>query len=57
MVYHPKDEEDPTANDCNYNFPQLVVAFILGLLCMFLLSIDDIRDYKGCDYQQINEVK
>ena len=20
-------------------------------------SIDDIRDYKGCDYQQIDEVK
>ena len=56
MVYRPDDEEDPTANDCNYNFPQVIFAFILGLSTMFLLSIDEIRDFKGCDYQQI-EVK
>ena len=56
MVYRPDDKEDPTANDCNYNFPQVIFAFILGLSTMFLLSIDEIKDFKGCDYQQI-EVK
>ena len=56
MVYRPDDEEDPTANDYNYNLPQVILAFILGLTAMFLLSVDEIRDFKGCDYQQI-EVK
>ena len=56
MVYRPDDEEDPTAIDCNYNFPQVIFAFILGLTAMFLISVDEIRDFKGCDYQQI-EVK
>jgi hypothetical protein len=52
MVYRPDDEEDPTANDCNYNFPQVIFAFILGLTTMFLLTVDEIRDFKGCDYPQ-----
>ena len=56
MVYRPDDEEDPTANDCNYNLSQVIFAFILGLTVMFLLSVDEIRDFKGCDYQQM-EVK
>jgi hypothetical protein len=56
MVYRPDDEEDPTVNDCNYNFPQVVLAFVLGLTTMFLLSVDEIRDFKGCDYHQV-EVK
>ena len=56
MVYRPDDEEDPTANDCNYNFPQVIFAFILGLTTMFLLRVDEIRDFKGCDYPQ-TEVK
>ena len=56
MDYRPDDEEDPTANECNYNLPQVILAFILGLTAMFLLSVDEIRDFKACDYQQI-EVK
>jgi len=55
MVYRPDDEEDPTANDCNYNLPQVIFAFILGLTAMFLLSIDEIRDFKGCTYQQMED--
>ena len=56
MVYRPEDEEDPTANDCNYNLPQVIFAFILGVTSMFLLSVDEIKDFKGCNYQQV-EVK
>ena len=55
MVYRPDDEEDPTANDCNYNLPQVIFAFILGLTVMFLLSVDEIRDFKGCTYQQMED--
>ena len=29
---HPhNDPEDPTANDCNYNFAQMLFAFCLGV--------------------------
>ena len=57
----PDDDEppDPTANDCNYNFPQMLFAFCLGFTCMFVLSVDEIQKFKGCplpEYFQ-NEVK
>ena len=46
---HPHDDpEDPTANDCNYNFPQVLFAFVLGFTCMFILAVDEIQDFKGC---------
>ena len=46
---HPHDDpEDPTANDCNYNFPQVLFAFVLGFTCMFVLAVDEIQDFKGC---------
>ena len=47
---HPHDDEpeDPTANDCNYNFPQMLFAFCLGFATMFVLAIDEIQDFKGC---------
>ena len=49
MSMHPHDDpEDPTANDCNYNFPQVLFAFILGFTCMFVLAVDEIQDFKGC---------
>ena len=49
MSWHPhEDEEDPTANDCNYNFPQVLFAFVLGFTCMFVLAVDEIQDFKGC---------
>ena len=49
MSMHPHDDpEDPTANDCNYNFPQVLFAFVLGFTCMFVLAVDEIQDFKGC---------
>jgi len=46
---HPhNDDEDPTANDCNFNFPQLVFAFCLGVTVMFVLAVDEIDRFKGC---------
>ena len=54
MVYRPDDEEDPTTNDCNYNFGELVFAFLLGFVCMFVLSVKEIHDFKGCTYESRN---
>jgi len=51
MVYNPNDEEDPTANDCNYNFPQVLFAFIFGVVAMFLMSVNEIQKFKGCTYE------
>ena len=46
---HPHDDEpDPTAHLGNYNFPQMIFAFCLGFVCMFVLSADEINDFKGC---------
>ena len=46
---HPhNDEPDPTAHMGNYNFPQMIFAFCLGFVCMFLLSVDEIHRFKGC---------
>ena len=43
---HDDEPEDPTANDCNYNFPQMLFAFCLGFGTMFVLAIDEIQDFK-----------
>ena len=48
MIYPHDDKPDPTANQCNYNFPQLLLAFCLGFTSMFVLSVDEIRNFKGC---------
>ena len=45
---HDREPEDPTANDCNYNFPQMLFAFCLGFACAFVLSVDEIQKFKGC---------
>jgi hypothetical protein len=46
---HPHDDEpDPTAYMGNYNFPQMLFAFCLGFATMFVLSVDEINDFKGC---------
>ena len=46
---HPHDDEpDPTAYNGNYNFPQMIFAFCLGFVTMFVLSIDEIEKFKGC---------
>ena len=51
MVYHPNDEEDPTAEECNYNFAQVLFAFIVGVAAMFLMSVNEIQKFKGCTYE------
>ena len=33
---HDDEPEDPTAHDCNYNFPQMLFAFCL--LCNYVRS-------------------
>ena len=46
---HPHDDEpDPTAYMGNYNFPQMLFAFCLGFCTMFVLSVNEINNFKGC---------
>ena len=46
---HPHyDEPDPTADMGNYNFPQMLFAFCLGFVTMFVLSVNEINEFKGC---------
>ena len=49
---HDDEPEDPTANDCNYNFPQMLFAFFLGFTTMFVLFVDELQDFKGCPLPQ-----
>ena len=45
---HPHDDEpDPTAHMGNYNFPQMLFAFCLGIATMFVLAVDTVNDFKG----------
>ena len=48
MIHPHDDEPDPTAYMGNYNFPQMLFAFCLGFVTMFVLSIKEINDFKGC---------
>ena len=45
---HDDEPEVPTAHDCNYNFPQMLFAFCLGFVTMFVLAVDEIQNFKGC---------
>lgn len=46
---HPHDDEpDPTADMGNYNFTQMLFAFCLGFVTMFVLSVNEINEFKGC---------
>ena len=57
---HPHDDEpDPTAYMGNYNFPQMLFAFCLGFVTMFILSVNEIHNFKGCPLPEyfINEGK
>ena len=46
---HPHDDEpDPTAYMGNYNIPQMLLAFCLGFETMFVLSVNEINNFKGC---------
>ena len=59
MVYPHDDEPDPTAYMGNYNFPQMLFAFCLGFVTMFVLSVNEIHNFKGCPLPEyfINEGK
>ena len=48
MIHPHDDEPDPTAHMGNYNFPQMLFAFCLGFVTMFVLAVDEINDFKGC---------
>ena len=46
---HPHDDEpDPTAYMGNYNFPQMLFAFCLGVATMFVAAVNEIDKFKGC---------
>ena len=53
---HPHDDEpDPTAYMGNYNFPQMLFAFCLGFVTMFVLSVNEIeRSLKDVLYPHIS---
>ena len=40
MIHPHDDEPDPTAHMGNYNFPQMLFAFCLGFVTMFVLAVD-----------------
>ena len=48
MIHPHDDEPDPTAYMGNYNFPQMLFAFCLGFVTMFVLSVKEIENFKGC---------
>lgn len=59
MIHPHEDEPDPTAHMGNYNFPQMLFSFCLGFVTMFVLSANEINEFKSCplpEYFQ-NEVK
>ena len=47
-IHAHDDEPDPTAYMGNYNFPQMLFAFCLGFVTMFVLSVNEINEFKGC---------
>ena len=57
MIHPHDDEPDPTAYMGNYNFPQMLFAFCLGFVTMFVLSVNEIHNFKGCPLPEyfINE--
>ena len=48
MIHPHDDEPDPTVNMGNYNFPQMIFSFCLGFTVMFVLSVNEIQNFKGC---------
>ena len=50
---HPRDDEpDPTVNMGNYNFTQMLFAFCLGFVTMFVLAVNEINEFKGCPFPE-----
>ena len=52
MIHPHDDEPDPTAYMGNYNFPQMLFAFCLGFVTMFVLSVNEINEFKGCPFPE-----
>ena len=48
MIHPHDDEPDPTAYMGNYNFPQMLFAFCLGFVTCFVISVNEIHNFKGC---------
>ncbi len=38
----------------NYNFTQMLFVFCLGVGVMFVLSVKEIENFKGCNYESRN---
>ena len=52
---HPHDDDDepdPTVNMGNYNFTQMLFAFWLGFVTMFVLAVNEINEFKGCPFPE-----
>ena len=55
MIHPHDDDPDPTAHMGNYNFPQMLFAFCLGFVTMFVLSVNEIENFKGCPFPEYNQ--
>ena len=53
MIHPHDDEPDPTAYMGNYNFPQMLFAFCLGVATMFVLSINEIDKFQRLSFTRI----
>ena len=52
MIHPHDDEPDPTAYMGNYNFPQMLFAFCLGFVTMFVLFQNELNEFKGCPFPE-----
>ena len=52
QLYPHDDEPDPTADMGNYNFTQMLFAFCLGFVSMFVLAVNEINEFKGCPFPE-----
>ena len=48
QLHHHDEKPDHTADMGNYNFTQMLFAFCLGFVTMFVLSVNEINEFKGC---------
>ena len=55
MIHPHDDEPDPTAYMGNYNFPQMLLAFCLGFVTMFVLFQNELDEFKGCPLPSISK--
>ena len=52
QLHSHDDEPDPTADMGNYNFTQMLFAFCLGFVSMFVLAVNEINEFKGCPFPE-----